>query len=549
LADGSDPATRRELRQLLDRNDIDALHDCFDTTLAFGAAGLRGLLGPGPNRMNRVTVVRATAGLCAWLRQQLPNAEERGVCVGFDGRRMSRELATDAAGVIAGAGFQVWMLDDQMPTPVLGFSVLQTGAAAGVVITGGHSPPAYSGYKVFWGNGAQIISPHVEGIAQEIAQIDSTANVPRWTRHEATAHGRMQALNDLVERYREQVGALVGPPSAARRLPIAYTALHGVGDRLVRTILGAAGFSFPTVEVTNPAEPTAMVHVLSLAKKIGAELVLANDPDAGCLAVAAVSEEGYEVLSGNDVGCMLADDLLEKTETEPERLVVSSIVSSPLLGKIAEAHGARWEQTLVGHNWINHRAIELEVEGYRYIIGYEEALSYAATTFVRDKDGISAALLVADLAARCKARGRTLLDQREAMWRRHGLYLSGKTSKAFGGRDANEKIAAVMSRYRDDPPSQIADLQVEAWLDVKKGLRTLQDKSEAPLELPESDLLVFELEGGHRAMLRQSETEPKLAYYVDVCIEIASEEEVEPARQRGNALIDRIIDALREHSA
>jgi phosphomannomutase len=562
LADDSDPATRGELRQLLDRKDIDALHDCFDTKLAFGAAGLCGPLGPGPNRMNRVTVVRATAGLCAWLRQQLPNAAERGVCVGFDARRMSRELATAAAGVIAGAGFQVWMLDDHMPTPVLGFSVLQTGAAAGVMITGGHSPPAYSGYKVFWGDGAQIISPHDEGISREMARIDSTANVPRWTRHEATAHGRMQALNDLVERYREQVGALVGPPSEARRLPIAYTALHGVGDRLVRTILGAGGFSglkslvsqaepdgrFPTVELPNPAEPAAMVHVLALAKSMGAELVLANDPDAGCLAVAAISDEGYEVLSGNDVGCMLADDLLEKTETEAKRLVISSIVSSPLLGKLAEAHGARWEQTLVGHNWINHRAIELEAEGYRYIIGYEEARGYGATTFVRDKDGISAALLVADLAARCKARERTLLDQREAMWRRHGLYLSGKISTAFGGRDANEKIAAVMSRYRDDPPSQIADLQVEAWLDVKKGIRTSQDKSEAPIELPESDLLVFELEGGHRAILRPSEIEPKLDYYVDVRMDIAAEEEVEPARQRGNALVDRIIDAMREES-
>jgi phosphomannomutase len=451
------------------------------------------------------------------------------------------------------------MLDDEMPTPVLGFSVLQTGAAAGVMITGGHSPPAYSGYKVFWGNGAQIISPHHEGIAQEIARIDSAANVPRWTRHEATAHGRMQALTDLVERYREQVGALVGPPSEARRLPIAYTALHGVGDRLVRTILGAAGFSglesltsqaepdgrFPTVELPNPEEPEAMVHVVALAKRIGAELVLANDPDAGRLAVAVASDEGYEVLSGNDVGCMLAADLLAKTESDAKCLVVSSIVSSPLLGRIADAHGARWEQTLVGHNWINHRAIELETEGYRYIIGYDEALGYGVTTFVRDKDGISAALLVADLAARCKARGRTLLDQREAMWRRHGLHLSGKTSEAFGGRDANEKMASAMNRYRDDPPSQVADLQVEAWLDVKKGVRTLRDKSEAPLQLPESDLLVFELEGGHRAVLRPSETEPRLECYVDVRIEITAEEEVEPARQRGNALIDRISNAMR----
>jgi len=536
LADDPDPATRRELKQLLDRNDLDALHDRFDSSLAFRSASFRGLLGAGPNRMNRVTVIRATAGLCAWLRQQLPNAAERGICVGFDGRRMSRELATDAAGVIAGAGFQVWMLDDEMPTPVLGFSVLETGAAAGVMITAGDSPSAYNGYKVFWGNGSQIISVHDEGIAQAIARISSASSVPRPTRHEAIAQGRMQALTDLVERYRERVSALVGPPSEARRLSIAYTALHGVGDRLVRTILGAAGFSglkslasqaepdgrFPTVDFPNPEDPAAMVQVLALAKRINAELVLANDPDAGRLAVAVVSDGGYEVLSGDDLGGMLADDLLERTESQSKRLLISSIVSSPLLGKIAKAHGARWEQTLVGHSWINHRAIEIEAEGYSYILGYDDALGYGATTFVRDKDGISAALLVADLAARCKARGSTLLDEREAMWRRYGLYVSRRISRAFEGGDADEKMAAAMTRYRDNPPWPIANLN-----------------------LPETDLLVFEPEGGDRVILRATATAATLEYYLHVRIEIAAEENAESARQRGNARIDEIAEAVR----
>ena len=536
LADDPDPATRRELKQLLDRNDLDALHDRFDSSLAFRSAGFRGLLGAGPNRMNRVTVIRATAGLCAWLRQQLPNAAERGICVGFDGRRMSRELATDTAGVIAGAGFQVWMLDDEMPTPVLGFSVLETGAAAGVMITAGDSPSAYNGYKVFWGNGSQIISVHDEGIAQAIARISSASSVPRPTRHEAIAQGRMQALTDLVERYRERVSALVGPPSEARRLSIAYTALHGVGDRLIRTILGAAGFSglkslasqaepdgrFPTVDFPNPEDPAAMVQVLALARRINAELVLANDPDAGRLAVAAASDEGYEVLSGDDLGCMLADDLLERTESQSKRLLISSIVSSPLLGKIAKAHGARWEQTLVGHSWINHRAIEIEAEGYSYILGYDDALGYGAATFVRDKDGISAALLVADLAARCKARGSTLLDEREAMWRRYGLYVSRRISRAFEGGDADEKMAAAMTRYRDNPPWPIANLN-----------------------LPKTDLLVFEPEGGDRVILRATATAATLEYYLHVRIEIAAEENAESARERGNARIDEIAEAVR----
>ncbi len=560
LADDPDPTTRRELKDLLDRNDLNALHERFDTSLVFRNAALLGPLGAGPSRINRVNVIRATAGLCAWLGEQLPNAVERGVCVGFDGRHMSRELATDAAGVIAGAGFQVWMVDGAMPTPVLAFSVLQTGAAAGVMITGEDSPRSYNGYKVFWENGAPIIGAQEKDIAKEMARIESVGNVPRWTRHEATARGRMQALTDLAERYREQVSALVGPPSKARSLSIAYTALHGVGDPLVRTILGAARFSglkslasqanpdgrFPTVDPPSLESPGAMKQVLALAAKINAELVLANDPDAGRLAVAAASDQGHQVISGNDLHCLLADDLLERAEEGPKRVVISSVFSSPLLGQIAEAHGARWEQTLAGHGWIHRRSIEMEAEDYQYILGYDDALGYGATTFVRDKDGISAALLVADLAARCKALGTTLLGRREAMWRRYGLYVSRRFSEAFETADADEKMAAMMGRTRDEPPERIADLEVEACLDLKRGVRLLPDESEAPLQLPDADLLVFELQGGHRAILCPSPTEPKLDYYVDVRIEIDAKEEVDAAKKRGNAVIDEVAAALRE---
>lgn len=559
LQDDPDPATQRQLKKLLEANDLEALNDCFGSTLSFGTAGLRGLLGPGPNRMNRVTVIRATAGLCAWLKKEVPNATERGICVGFDARRMSREFADDAAAVIAGAGFQVWMLGDVMPTPVLGFSVLQTSAAAGIMITASHNPPAYNGYKVFWGNGAQIIPPHDDGIAAEIASIQSVRDVPRKSRHQAISEGRMQELLDLVERYREAVLALVGPASTARTLPIAYTALHGVGDSLIRTILGGAGFTglqsvasqakpdgrFPTVDFPNPEEPGAMDQVLALAKKIKAEVVLANDPDADRLAVAAKTDDGYEVLSGNDVGCLLAEDLLTQRGDLEKKMVLSSIVSSPMLEKIAEAHDALFEQTLTGHKWINNRAIELEGEGYTYVMGYEEALGYGCTAFVRDKDGISAALLMADLAARQKARGSSLLEMREQMWRRYGLYLSRQISDVFEGSDANEKMASVMKKARENLSWELAGIQVEECLDVLRRVRIGADKSETPLELPESDLLIFQLEGGHRAMLRPSGTEPKLKYYVDVRVEIAESETLAEAKARGEALLDQISVALR----
>ena len=433
MADDPDPATRREVRQLLDRNDLVTLHDCFDTSVALCGSKLVGRLGPGPNRFNQVTVIRVVAALCAWLRRSLPNATERGICVGFDARKTSRELADTAAGVIAAAGFQVWIVDGAMPTPVLGFSVLQTGAAAGVMISGGDSPATYNGLKLFSGDGAPIARAEQEDIVEELDRIENATRVPRWTRHEAITHGRMQALTDLVTRYREQVRGLIGPSFEARRFPIAYTALHGVGDRFVRTILGSAGFSglksvgsqaepnggFPTVESPDPQSPEAMRQVVALARRIGAELALANDPDGGRLAVAMLADNDYELLPGADVASLLADDLLTRTEATQKRVIVSSGVESPLLTKTVEAHGARWERVDDEDGSIYRRAIELEREGYQFILGFDDSLGYGPTTFVRDRDGISAALLVADLAARCRARGLTLIDQREALRRRH----------------------------------------------------------------------------------------------------------------------------------
>ena len=433
MADDPDPATRREVRQLLDRNDLVALHDCFDTSVTLCGSNLLARLGAGPNRFNQVTVTRVVAALCAWLRNSVPNAAERGICVGFDARKMSRELADTAAGVIAGAGFQVWMVDGAMPTPVLGFSVVQTGAAAGVMISGGVSAAACNGLKLFSGDGAPIARADQQSIAEELDRIESATRVPRWTRHEAITQGRMQAVTDLITRYREQVRGLVGPSFEARRFPIAYTALHGVGDRLVRTILGSAGFSglksvgsqaelngaFPTVELPDPQRPETMHQVLALARRIGAEVALANDPDGARLAVATLADQDYQILAGADVACLLADDLLTRTKATEKGLVVSSRVDSPLLERIVEAHQARWERLDDEDGSIYRRAIEIQREGYQFILGFDDSLGYGSTTFVRDRDGISAALLVADLAARCKARGQTLIDRHEALRRRY----------------------------------------------------------------------------------------------------------------------------------
>ncbi|HJL37473.1 MAG TPA: hypothetical protein RMG95_17410, partial [Polyangiaceae bacterium LLY-WYZ-15_(1-7)] len=461
IAEDPDPTTREELQALLDAGDAAELADRFRGPLRFGTAGLRGLLGGGPNRMNRVVVLRATAGLCAYLKAHVTNAAERGVCIGFDGRRMSRQLATDVAEVVTGMGLKARVYDTLTPTPLVAFSVLDQGAAAGVVVTASHNPPDYNGYKVYWGNGAQIVPPHDAGIAAAIDAVGPVAEIPRMPRAEAEAAGRIVALGEADERaYLAGVKGLALHPETPRELRIAYTAMHGVGGRFVHQALADQGFSrvfgvpeqaepdgaFPTVAFPNPEEDGAMDLVLALAEKEGADLVLANDPDADRLAVSIRHGGAYVALSGNEIGCLLAHYLLEEGPQGPNRLVVESVVSSPMLLAIGAAHGARGEQTLTGHKWIQNRGLELEArEGLCFVFGYEEALGYAVGALVRDKDGISAAVLMADLAAWCASEGRTVIDELERAWRRYGMYLSEQVSVVLPGADGAAKIASLGS--------------------------------------------------------------------------------------------------------
>ncbi|MCA9602266.1 MAG: phospho-sugar mutase, partial [Myxococcales bacterium] len=393
LKDDPDPATRRELEGLLEKRDQPAIEDRFGAKLVFGTAGLRGLLGAGPNRMNRAVVLRATAGLAAWVKAQVPGAQERGVAIGFDGRRMSREFADDAARVLLGAGFRVHAYSTVVATPVLAFTVLDRKAAAGIMITASHNPPEYNGYKVYWENGAQIIPPNDVGIAEAIDAVE-LAKLP-LADGDVTKHPRYAALGeDVIDRYHAGVQKLVRSRDAKRNVRIAYTALHGVGERFTQRALAEAGFgdvhsvaaqakpdgAFPTVSFPNPEEEGAMDLVLALATDKDADLVLANDPDADRLAVAVKAPNGrYTMLTGNEIGCLLAHYLLSAVPPASAgqndgRVVVSTVVSSPMLGAIAKAHGATWEQTLTGFKWIANRAMDLERAGRSFVFGYEEAL-------------------------------------------------------------------------------------------------------------------------------------------------------------------------------
>ena len=560
ISDDPDPATRDELRGLLDRGAWDEIADRFAGRLEFGTAGLRGVLGAGPNRMNRAVVRAASAGLCAYLERTTPGAKERGIAVGYDGRRMSAQFAVETAEVATARGFRVHLFQTVEPTPVLAFACKRTNAAAGVMVTASHNPPEYNGYKVYWGNGAQIIPPHDVGIAQAIDQVGPLLEVPLRPLDQARAAGLVTTLGDALEdEYHAEIQKLLVSPDVPRDVRIAYTALHGVGDRHVRRALATAGFTevhsvesqaqpdgtFPTVRFPNPEEPGAMDAVLERAREVDAELVIANDPDADRLALAVRTAPGaYVQLTGNEVGCLLGHYLLEHGDKSGSRAVISSIVSSPMLGAIAQVHGAHWEHVLTGFKWIANRAMDLEASGQRFVFGYEEALGYTVGSLVRDKDGVSAALLAAEVAAWCKAQGRTILDELELMSRRYGLYLSKQVSVTMKGSDGAQRIARIMDGARAQPPEALGTHAVLAVQDLTRGERRVRGGAVEKLSLPSSNVIAFELDGGHRVMLRPSGTEPKIKYYFDLRETIGEKEPVQSARARGERMLDTLVEAF-----
>ncbi len=567
LSHDPDPETRSELRRLVDAARAGQegaraeLAERFSGPLEFGTAGLRGVLGAGESRMNRAVILRATAGLARYVLESIPDARTRGVVVGYDARRMSRELAEDTACVFAAAGVPAYLSPDRCPTPIAAFAVRHLGAAAGVMVTASHNPPQYNGYKVYWENGAQIIPPHDSGIAGAIDHAPPADLVPRLAMDKARAAALVRDFPEALERdYLDAIRSLSVRSDGDRTISIVYTPLHGVGDRLVRKALARAGFTrvvsvpeqaepdgaFPTVNFPNPEEKGAMDLAFALARREGADLVIANDPDVDRLSVAVRDARGeYVQLTGNQVGALLGHYLLTEARGGADRLVITTVVSSPMLGAIARALGVRYEETLTGFKWIANRAMELErTGGARFVFGFEEALGYTVGTVVRDKDGISAALLLAELAAVRRAEGKTLLDELEALARRFGLFASGQRSFTLPGQSGMEIIEGVMQQLRRSPPAAIGGAAVIARADVEAGTRVTRDGSVERLPFPCSNVLVYELEGGHRIIARPSGTEPKIKFYFDVREQVREGEPIEQAEARARARMDSLASAF-----
>lgn len=512
LAEDPDERTRAELGELVarieDKAPADAVADLADRfrgTLEFGTAGLRGALGAGPNRMNRVVVIRAAAGLASYLRDHGAGAGN-SVVIGYDARHNSDVFAQDTAEVMCGAGLTPLLLPRPLPTPLLAYAIRELGAVAGVMVTASHNPPQDNGYKVYLGDGCQIVPPADAEIAARIAAVGTLASVPR----EAIGETGGRVLGeDIVDAYLDTVAGLAedGP----RDLSIVYTPLHGVGGTSVTQVLETAGFTspqvveaqeqpdadFPTVAFPNPEEPGAMDLAIALAERSGADIVIATDPDADRCAAAIPGPDGWRMLRGDEVGALLASHLLHRGR---RGTYATSIVSSSLLGKLAAAARQKYVETLTGFKWIGRLP--------KLAFGYEEALGYCVDPeHVADKDGVSAALLLCELAAEAKAAGRGLQDLLDDLAVEHGLHATDQVSVRV--TDLAE-ITTAMARLRDVPPASLGGLAVERAEDLSVG-------SDA---LPPTDGLRYYLADGARVIVRPSGTEPKLKCYLEVVVPV-----------------------------
>lgn len=537
IAEDPDPHTQAELEEVLaavGTGDAEAaadLADRFRGSLEFGTAGLRGALGAGPHRMNRVVVLRAAAGLAAYLKAQTPEGHhgQQSVVIGYDARHNSDVFARDTAEVMTGAGFTAWVMPRALPTPVLAFAIRELGCAAGIMVTASHNPPQDNGYKVYLGDGSQIVPPADHDIAAQIEAVGHLASIPRGDA--GTTLGE-----DLVDHYLDTVAGLAG--DGPRDLSIVYTPLHGVGAEPVLQVLETAGFDaphvveaqaepdpdFPTVGFPNPEEPGAMDLALALAAERGADLVVANDPDADRCAAAVPTAQGWRMLRGDEVGVLLAHHLIASGK---QGTYATSIVSSSLLGKLAEAAGQPHQETLTGFKWIGR------LEGLAF--GYEEALGYCVDPeHVRDKDGVSALLLVCELAAALKAEGRGLTDLLDDIARTHGLHATDQVSVRVSDLAL---IPAAMQRLRDTPPTSLGGLAVEGVDDLSLG-------SDA---LPPTDGLRYRLADGARVIVRPSGTEPKVKCYLEVVVpvEAGADDGVQAARIVAAGRLDALGSDIR----
>ena len=529
IAEDPDPTTQSELRRLLELRDEATLRSCFSGFLEFGTAGLRGPLGPGPSRMNRAVVTKTAAGLAQYMKKNSLHS----VVIGRDARYGSEDFTRDTAEIMQGAGFDVFVLPRPLPTPVLAFAVRDLNCDVGIMVTASHNPPQDNGYKVYLGgtvngvryDGSQIIAPADKEISHEIAQVPPLPTLKR-------SQGWKVLDEEIIDKYIRTTAALADAPAD---LSVVYTAMHGVGTETIEKVFSAAGFSplilvteqaqpdpdFPTVAFPNPEEPGAIDLALAKARAVDADLVIANDPDADrCAAAIADSHGKWRMLRGDEVGALLGEYITGSGKKSG--VIANSIVSSSILKKIAKAHDYPFQETLTGFKWIAKIS--------NLVFGYEEALGYCVDSHsVNDKDGISAALALTQLALNLKKQGKTIDSYLDEIWSKYGYHATKQISVRTTSVD---DITKVLGQIRAHVPESIGEFPVVKFDD-------LENPSDG---LPPTNGVRFFLAGDVRVIIRPSGTEPKIKCY----IEVVRKGEVGTAKVEAHQVMDSLDGDLRK---
>jgi phosphoglucomutase len=556
-----DKATKDEVSRLQKENP-DQLADAFYRNLEFGTGGLRGIMGAGTNRMNKYTVGMATQGYANYLKQSFPNIEVR-VAIAHDSRNNSRFFAETTAGVFAANGIKVFLFDSLRPTPELSFAIRYLKCQGGVVCTASHNPKEYNGYKAYWDDGAQLVPPHDKNVIKEVEKIASVNDV-KWNGEEnnITIIGK-----EVDEKYMEMVKSLSIYPEIIQKqhdLKIVYTPIHGSGIKLVPEVLKRFGFShvhivkeqsepdgnFPTVAYPNPEEKETMSIGLKNAAQINADILLGTDPDADRVGIGIKDNHGEWVLmNGNQTAVLAFNYMIEarkkKGIAKPEDMVITTIVTTPMINEIATKNGVTCYNVLTGFKWIAEMIREKEGKE-NYVIGGEESFGLMIGDKIRDKDAVSAVALLCEMAAYEKEKGRTLFDKMLDLYVEYGFYKEHLISITKKGMDGQQQIAAMMESYRNNPPKTINGSAVVKLLDYELGKgKNPQTGEEWPIKLPKSNVLQFILADGSSISARPSGTEPKIKFYFSVNAKLNSAKDFDMMNMKLDEKIKTIIGDMK----
>lgn len=536
-----DEETKKEIKALLDSGNEKELTDAFYRDLEFGTGGLRGIMGVGTNRMNKYTVGVATQGLANYILKQ--GGSDYKVAIGYDSRNNSDVFSKAAAEILSSNGISVYLYDDIHPISLLSYAVRSLGCIAGVVVTASHNPKEYNGYKVYWTDGAQVIPPHDKNIIEEVLKV-KPEEVKTRDASRVTLIGK-----DIEDKYmNDLMGYLVNPDIIKKHhdIKIVYTPIHGSGYKMVPMALRKAGFTnlttlegaqppngnFPTVESPNPENPEALQIAVNKAKEIGAELVMGTDPDCDRMGCALLTKDGsYMYLTGNQIGSIISYYLITNKKNVKDPYIVKTIVTTELARAIADANNVKLYDVLTGFKWIAD-IIERTKDG-TYLFGFEESFGYCINSNVRDKDGVSSCLMLAEVLAYCKDNNMTLADYLESIYEKYGYFYEETISITKKGADGAKAIADLMTYYRNNLPKEISGVEVVSISDYeKKEVYDNSGKKISDIALPKSNVLQYILADKTKITVRPSGTEPKIKFYFEVCVKESKDKRLNIAKEK-----------------